>query len=181
VISDPTTLSIAALPPRVDTCELCATTQEPLRVAVTIRHTRGSTVSFAACDRCSAAIRRVIAAAGSASAGGPAYLRLVTEDEVVPVMLTPGETAPDTVGVPVLIHEFAEGFRDDAGVDYVVRVYGQGRADSTWIGWLTFVGRNAETIKRTPRETSQSSREHLAYWASGLQPSYIQGAFQRAA
>jgi hypothetical protein len=33
---------------------------------------------------------------------------------------------------------------------------------------------------RTDRETSQPNREALEYWSTGLEPVYIEGAFQRA-
>ena len=185
------TLSTAALTPRVDVCELCSVGPETLRVAVQIRHARGGAISFAACDRCAAAMRRVIAAAGGASTSGPAHLRMVaTESEATSVMasqgdlppsaLTPGDLAPDSVGSPVLVHEFLEPFVASDGQQYVVRVYGQERSDGTWIGWLTFVGVDGQTIKRTARETTQSTQGHLAYWASGLQQSYLDGAFSRA-
>jgi hypothetical protein len=86
----------------------------------------------------------------------------------------------DTVGSAVLVHEFAEAFQDEGGQLYAVRAYGQERSDGTWIGWLTFLTADAQTVRRTGRETTQSNREHLDYWATGLQPSYIEGAFRRA-
>src|SRR5207244_10620665 len=57
VFSDPTTLSIAALSPRVDVCELCSVGPETLRTAVHVRHARGGAIAFAGCDRCAAAMR----------------------------------------------------------------------------------------------------------------------------
>jgi hypothetical protein len=191
LLSDPTTLSIAPLTARMDTCELCLAGPEALRAAIMIRHARGGTISFAGCDRCAAAMRRIIAAAGGASTNGPAHVSLVSSEEATldlaaaegdlpPDTLTPGDFAPDAVGAPVLVHDFLEPFVAKGGQPYVVRAYGQERADGTWIGWLTFVGADGQTIKRTPRETTQSSQDHLAYWASGLQQSYLEGAFQRA-
>ena len=191
MISDPTTLSIAALTPRIDTCELCLAGPEALRAAVLIRHARGGMISFAGCDRCAAAMRRIIAAAGGASANGPAQVLLMSaaeeastdmaaEGDLPPGTLTPGDLAPDAIGTPALAHDFLESFVAGDGQQYVVRAYGQERADGTWIGWLTFVSADGQTIKRTPRETTQSSQDHLAYWASGLQQSYLEGAFRRA-
>ena len=52
--------------------------------------------------------------------------------------------------------------------------------DGTWIGWLTFVGIDDAVVRKTPRETSQSSLDHLQYWATGLQASYFEGAFARS-
>ena len=37
-----------------------------------------------------------------------------------------------------------------------------------------------QTVRRSGRETTQSNREHLAYWATGLEPTYFEGAFSRA-
>ena len=177
MLAEPVSLSIAALAPRIDACELCATPGEPLRAAVTVRRTRGSAVSLAACDRCAAAMRRVLAVAG----GGPATVSdawIEATDQ--PGVVSPSDTVSDLVGSAVLVHEFAEPFVGHDGLTCTARAWGQARADGMWIGWLTFVARGGTIIRKTPRETSQSTREHLAYWASGLQPSYLEGAYQRA-
>ena len=65
---------IAPAPAHTGTCELCATGGEVLRTSVVVRHERGGTVVLAACDRCSAAVRRLIALAGGAVFGGLGYL-----------------------------------------------------------------------------------------------------------
>ena len=85
----------------------------------------------------------------------------------------------DLVGTPVLIHTFADPFRAQDGTAYTVKVYGQERSDGTWIGWLEFVAQKSGAIRRTPRETTQSNREQLYYWATGVQHSYLTGAFSR--
>jgi hypothetical protein len=66
------------------------------------------------------------------------------------------------------------------GVEYVPQVYGQPRADGTWIGWIEFVSPDGTVSRRTGHETTQSSRDQVAYWASGLEPTYFEGAFSRA-
>lgn len=175
VTSEPSNLSIAALAASIDTCELCATPAQTLRSAITVRHPRGGAMSFAACDRCATALRRVIAAAGGVSATGPATV-VVTASPLVPTF--PDATA-DLVGVPTLVLEFAEAFIGPDGQRYLVRAWGQGRTDGTWVGWLAFVAAGRELVRVTPRETTQSSFEGVRYWASGLQPSYVEGAFQR--
>src|SRR6266540_1567301 len=81
---------------------------------------------------------------------------------------------------PEFIHEYAQRLSDADGTEYVVRVYGQPRRDGTWIGWLEFVATGTATVLRTDRETTQSSRDELAYWATGLEPTYFEGAFGRA-
>jgi hypothetical protein len=78
-----------------------------------------------------------------------------------------------------LIHEFMEPFRASDGVLYDVRVLGRQREDGTWVGWLEFDNPIAGK-RKTDRETTQSNAEGLAYWASGLEPIYLEGAFDRA-
>ena len=89
---------------------------------------------------------------------------------------------PDDTGAPVLVHEFSHRVRDVAGRVYAVAAYGQARHDGTWIGWLTFTPADSSSgvVLRTPRETTQPSLDHLAYWATGLEPVYLEGALRRA-
>ena len=65
-----------------------------------------------------------------------------------------------------------------AGVSWRVAVHGEQRSDGTWSGWLEFVSDG--TRRRTGQETSQPSRDALAYWASGLEDVYFDGALERA-
>jgi hypothetical protein len=178
VLSDPVILSVVQVPGRVHGCQLCSGEPEPLRAAVLVRHTRGGAIQFAACERCTAAIRRVIAVAGGASANGPAYVAIDTEVAQAPVSRE--SLSPDVTGEPVMLHEYADVFRDEDAHSYLVRIYGQARADGTWIGWLVFVATDGRGTRRTGQETSQSSRHHAAYWAMGLEPAYFAGAFARA-
>jgi hypothetical protein len=59
-------------------------------------------------------------------------------------------------------------------------VRGRARADGTWEGWIEFVAVGAAIVLRTDQETTQSNREGVAYWASGLGTAYLEGAFARA-
>jgi hypothetical protein len=152
---------------------------ELLRAVVLVRHARGGSVQLAACSRCATGVRRLIAVAGGAGAGGPASIQFETE-AAVPATSNESHTS-DTVGSPVRVHEFAEPFHAQDGQRYTPRVYGQERSDGTWIGWLTFIGPDGQATRSTGRETTQSTLEHLNYWATGLQPSYLEGAFKRAA
>ncbi len=178
MLTDPVSLSIAPVSARLDPCELCGSGPEPLPSWVVVRHARGGTVQLAACDRCSAAVRRIIAIAGAASPAGPAQVAAGTDTPRVAASVE--SAAVDLVGTPVLIHTFADPFRAQDGTAYTVKVYGQERSDGTWIGWLEFVGQGGQPVRRTGRETTQSNREHLAYWATGLEPTYFEGAFNRA-
>jgi hypothetical protein len=178
VLSDAVTLSIASMPVRVHGCELCSAEPEPLRAAVLVRHSRGGAIQFAACVRCASAIRRVIAVAGAATAGGPAHIA-VGPEVAYPSASRPSPS-PDVVGEAVLLHEYADLFQTEDQQSYVVRVYGQARGDGTWIGWILFVATDGRGSRRTSQETTQSSRHHAAYWAMGLEPSYFTGAFRRS-
>lgn len=91
-----------------------------------------------------------------------------------------------------LIREHSTHIEAEDGTLYLVRTYGQERTDGTWEAWLEFhpvAGAVASgaggaggvgLVLRTGRETSQSNREGVAYWASGLEPVYLEGAFARA-
>jgi hypothetical protein len=78
-----------------------------------------------------------------------------------------------------LIQTYAEVVRDAQGLEYTAHAYGEGRADGSWEGWLEFHSA-AGDVRRTERETTQPNREALRYWASGLEPVYLDGAFARA-
>ncbi|HET9533655.1 MAG TPA: hypothetical protein VFQ92_25115 [Blastocatellia bacterium] len=83
--------------------------------------------------------------------------------------------------MPELIHEHSERIVDSSGATYVVYVYGEPRADGTWRGWIEFhpLAGGAPAL-RTGQETSQPDKKALIYWASGLEPIYLEGAFDRA-
>jgi len=79
-----------------------------------------------------------------------------------------------------LIQTYAETLRDSGGAEYVARAYGEAREDGTWEGWLEFAPASGGASRRTGRETTQPDRDALAYWATGLEPVYLEGAFARA-
>lgn len=78
-----------------------------------------------------------------------------------------------------IIHRFVEPFRAPDGGLWDVRVIGQERDDGTWIGWLEF-SNPLKGILTTDRETTQPNADALTYWATGLEPIYIEGALSRA-
>jgi hypothetical protein len=80
-----------------------------------------------------------------------------------------------------LILEYSTQIRTADGERFVVRAMGEERPDRTWIGWLEFVSINGNgATLTTDRETTQPNRVTLDYWASGLEPVYLEGAFARA-
>ena len=67
------------------------------------------------------------------------------------------------------------------GTLYVPSVLGTERDDGTWEAWIEF--RPADGVGATlvtDRETTQPNRAAVEYWASGLEPVYYEGAFNRA-
>src|SRR5207253_7401400 len=135
-------------------------------------------VSFVACDRCALAVRRVAAAAG-----GQARLTAVAEGGVIQgsvVTASHQPVAAVAAAGPEVIQERAEHLRDADGTEYLVRICGRPRLDGIWEGWIEFVAIGAPGGLRTDTETTQPSRQDLAYWASGLEPLYFEGAFRRA-
>ena len=80
-----------------------------------------------------------------------------------------------------LIREHSASIQTEEGTRYRVLVWGARRADGTWEGWLEFdPADRAKAALRTQRETSQPNRSAIDYWASGLEPIYLEGAFARA-
>jgi len=157
-------------------CELCTAEARVPKTTVVIHHPRGGTVHLAACDWCVQALRRLAAATG-----GHAVFALAEGSVAAPVNRRPISRGARPAGPPVLMLEFEDHVRDPAdGTTYVARVYGRSRADGTWEGWLEFVAIGAAVVLRTDQETTQSNRQGVAYWASGLEPSYLEGAFERA-
>ena len=80
-----------------------------------------------------------------------------------------------------LLQEYATFVVGPDDTTYIVRSYGEERLDGTWIGWLEFHPTDPSKLTlRTDQETSQPNRTAVEYWATGLEPVYFEGAFQRA-
>lgn len=79
-----------------------------------------------------------------------------------------------------LVHVCAHPVKGAGGETYRARVYAE-PAGTGWIGWVEFVPEGDGVPLRTSRETSQPTREAVAYWALGLEAVYLEGALQRAA
>ena len=67
-----------------------------------------------------------------------------------------------------------------AGCRWVAEAWGEPGEDGRWVGWLVFNPLDGGSPLATPRETTQSNRQALVYWAGGLAPIYLDGAFRRA-
>lgn len=77
------------------------------------------------------------------------------------------------------VHEFTSEITAK-GIRYVVRAFAEQRGH-IWIGWLEFSPASGSgAVRKTGEETSQPSLEAVEYWASGLEPVYLEGALRRA-
>src|SRR5437660_3050411 len=54
------------------------------------------------------------------------------------------------------------------------------RSDGRWEGWIEFVDLAEDERLRTNIETMQSNERAFRYWAAGVGPAYLEGAFRRA-
>jgi hypothetical protein len=81
-----------------------------------------------------------------------------------------------------LIQEYTSEIADADGHAYTARAMGRQRKNRTvWEGWLEFAPLGGRGIvRRSQVETTQPNREALAYWASGIEPVYLEGALERA-
>jgi hypothetical protein len=79
-----------------------------------------------------------------------------------------------------IVHERVVALQDPRGRRFdLARVYAGEQPEGTWQGWIEF--RSAEgAIATTERETTQSTRAAVAYWAEGLEEVYLEGALRRA-
>ena len=74
---------------------------------------------------------------------------------------------------------FRSRLRTTDGTSYQAQAWGDQRDDGKWEGWIEFVPDDASPAIRTDRETTQPNLTALEYWATGLRPVYLQGAFER--
>jgi len=81
-----------------------------------------------------------------------------------------------------LVHEYTSDITDADGHAYNARAMGrQRRGGTVWEGWLEFSPLGGRGIvRRSAVETTQPNREALAYWATGIESVYLEGALERA-
>ena len=79
-----------------------------------------------------------------------------------------------------LVRQFAPPLKAARGERYVAQAYMAQQPGGLWEAWLVFFSLRTGAALATDRETTQSTREHVLYWATGLGRTYLQGALQRA-
>jgi len=189
---DTTVVSVRPQPMGSGSCDLCARPPGELPAVVHVQQTGGAATFLRACAYCARALRRL----GAVSRG---LIRLADGDSG-PQTVGPEIGLTDALlRSAELIYDYAEPFvtggvakphggvtaqgrvrrSHAAGVAYRVRAMGAERYDGTWVGWLEFADPATGRVRRTDRETTQPNRAAVAYWASGVQPTYLRGAFDR--
>lgn len=79
------------------------------------------------------------------------------------------------------IHTHSSVISGIGGVTYRAHVVGTERENGSWEARIVFEPVDeAGPELSTDRETTQPNRTDLEYWASGLEPAYIEGALARA-
>jgi hypothetical protein len=80
-----------------------------------------------------------------------------------------------------LVHERIIDMVDAKGTPYDrAFIYADLQPGGSWRGFIEFVSADGEEAVRTGYETTQSTLEGVAYWATGVESAYIEGAFDRA-
>jgi len=75
---------------------------------------------------------------------------------------------------------FATPVTDELG-SYYARAVGRHGTDHMWESWIEFVPVDGGSdVLVSGIESRQPERQHLAYWATGLTPVYLEGALKRA-
>jgi hypothetical protein len=78
------------------------------------------------------------------------------------------------------VRQYAWILKGPTGERHVARAYMALQPGGLWEAWLVFFSLTTGSALATDRETTQSTREHVLYWATGLGPTYLQGALERA-
>ena len=78
-------------------------------------------------------------------------------------------------------HDYADVLESLDAKCYRASAIGRIRSDGMWAGWIEFVDLAEDERLRTGIETMQSNERAFRYWAAGVGPAYLEGAFRRAA
>ncbi len=79
-----------------------------------------------------------------------------------------------------LVRQYTPILKAPTGETFVARAYMDRQPGGLWEAWLVFFSLTTGAALATDRETTQGKREHVLYWATGLSPTYLQGALERA-
>lgn len=80
----------------------------------------------------------------------------------------------------MVIHRSSHELLDADGRTYRALIHGRRGQSGLYEGWIEFRADDASESLATDVETTQPDRKALEYWAAGLEPLYLEGAFARA-
>src|SRR5436309_1954672 len=86
----------------------------------------------------------------------------------------------DAMTAKTVTHEYADVLENLVAKRYRARAVGRVRSDGMWEGWIEFVDVAEDERLLTNIETMQSNERAFRYWAAGVGPAYLEGAFRRA-
>lgn len=78
------------------------------------------------------------------------------------------------------IHRCSHTVEDAEGRPYAAQIHGREASSGLWEAWIEFVAAGGDVSLVTDVETTQPDRRAVQYWAAGLEPRYLEGAFARA-
>lgn len=78
-----------------------------------------------------------------------------------------------------VVHRYGAVVKSGGSV-YHASAYAERQDGGTWHGYLVFTTAGGGRTVVTPRETTQSTRDALSYWAGGISAVYLEGALDRA-
>jgi hypothetical protein len=78
-----------------------------------------------------------------------------------------------------ILKAYTHPVQDESGA-YRARAIGRQAEDGMWEAWIEFVPSHGRHVLVSGVESRQPAREHLAYWAAGLSPVYLEGALNRS-
>ncbi len=79
-----------------------------------------------------------------------------------------------------VLMEFDEQLSTGEGFMYSAQACAAPNGDGLWEAWIEFLPIDGGPPLRSPRETTQPNRIDAEYWATGLSPTYLEGALGRA-
>jgi hypothetical protein len=79
-----------------------------------------------------------------------------------------------------LIHQYSSPLEGPTGRRYLAHACADQAPGGLWEGWFLFLPQDGGEALATDRETTQSKREDVVYWSTGIEPVYLEGAFRRA-
>jgi hypothetical protein len=79
-----------------------------------------------------------------------------------------------------LVHVYATPVRSPDGRSWVAQAWADALPRGGWEGWFAFLPDDGGEPVWTDAETAQGRLTWVQYWASGIEPLYLEGALARA-